>query len=369
MIATSLKSDVSPLFSPYRVGELDLPNRIVMAPMTRNFSPAGVPGPDVAAYYARRADLGLLITEGAYIDHPTAGARDDVPRLYGEASLDGWRRVVDEVHARGGRIIPQLWHVGAQRPAGAPPHPDAPVLSPSGVDVTGAPAGRAATTADIDGLIAGYARSAKNAQAVGFDGLEIHGAHGYLLDEFFWQRTNRRTDGYGGDIAGRVRLATEVVRAVRAEVGPDFPVSYRFSQWKMHNYDARIAGGPDELERYLVPLAEAGVSLWHVSTRRYWLPAFDSSPVTLAGWTKRITGMPTIALGSVGVATPFLASAAEGEDDPGLAPLVRLLEAGEFDLVGVGRAVLSDPQWAQKVRSGRLGEIRRHDRSHLAELV
>ncbi|MGH8879726.1 MAG: 12-oxophytodienoate reductase, partial [Stackebrandtia sp.] len=234
-------ADVSPLFTPFDLGEFALANRFVMAPMTRAQSPAGVPGEDVAEYYARRAQLGLIVTEGTFIDHPTAGGSDRIPRFYGEASLAGWSRVVEAVHTAGGRIFPQLWHVGATRSDGAPPHPEASVLSPSGLGLDGSPKGVAATAKDLDELIASFARAAKNAQAIGFDGIELHGAHGYLLDEFFWPVTNRRTDGYGGDIAGRVRLSAEIVAAIRAEVGADFPISYRFSQWKGGHFDARFA--------------------------------------------------------------------------------------------------------------------------------
>lgn len=361
-------TDVSPLFTPFTTGPLAMPNRFVMAPMTRQFSPSGVPGRDVADYYARRAHLGLIITEGTYVDHPSAGASANVPRLYGEASLDGWRDVVTSVHERGGRIIPQLWHVGAARPAGAAPHPDAPVLTAAGTAPDGSAHGRAATIKDIDEVIAAFARSAKNAQAVGFDGLEIHGAHGYLLDDFFWKLTNRRDDAFGGSVAGRVKLSTEIVSAVRAEVGPDFPVVYRFSQWKAKAYDARFAENPAELEDYLAPLAEAGVSVWHASTRRHWLPAFDGSALTLAGWAKKLTGLPTILLGSVGVRTIFGGGSAADAAGLSLASLMSRFDSGEFDLVGVGRAVLSDPEWMLKLRDGRADEIRRYEKGHEATL-
>ncbi|MCK9896806.1 NADH:flavin oxidoreductase [Frankia sp. AgB32] len=351
-------TDVTPLFTPFSLAGAKLANRFVMAPMTRQFSPGGVPGEDVAAYYARRAaHVGLIVTEGTYVDHPSAGASDRVPRLYGGDALAGWRRVVDAVHAEGGRIVPQLWHLGATRAAGTPPHPDAPVLSPSGVAADGSVVGEAATEADLDALIAAFARSAAAAQQAGFDGVELHGAHGYLLDQFFWRRTNHRTDGYGGSLAQRARLGAEVIAAVRAEVGPDFPVIYRYSQWKGGYFDANLVETPDELATLLTPLVDAGVSALHVSTRRYWQPAFDASPRTLAGWTKHLTGLPTIAIGSVGVQKIFWG--AEGEVAPtSLEPLVDLFDRGEFDLIALGRALLSEPEWTTKVRDGRLTEIR-----------
>ncbi|AOS64588.1 NADH:flavin oxidoreductase [Actinoalloteichus hymeniacidonis] len=359
--------DPAVLFTPFQLGNLTLANRFVMAPMTRVHSPNGVPGEDVAAYYARRAEhLGLIVTEGTYIDHPSAGMLADVPRFYGEDALAGWSRVVEAVHAVGGRIIPQLWHIGVTRPEGSPPHPEAPVLSPSGIALDGSPAGVAATGKDLDDLIASFARAAKDAQRIGFDGIELHGAHGYLLDQFHWSVTNRRSDAYGGKAAARARLSAEIVAAIRAEVGPDFPIGFRFSQWKGGHYDARIAETPQELDELLTPLVEAGVSLWHVSARRYWLPGFEGSDRTTAGWTKHLTGLPTINIGSVGVRSPFnpYATTPEATASLNLAPLLELIDKGEFDLVALGRAVLSDPEWTAKLRAGRVGEIRGYEKGH-----
>ncbi len=361
--------DPAPLFTPFRLSGLELANRFVMAPMTRAFSPGGVPGPDVAAYYARRAPhAGLLITEGTYVGHPSAGTIGRVPRFYGEDALAGCSGVVDAVHAAGGRIMPQLWHVGAARKPGAEPHPEAPVLSPSGVGADGSPVGEPATTADIDAVVAAFAQAAWDAQRLGFDGVELHGAHGYLLDQFLWEGTNRRTDRYGGSPVNRARLAAEVVAAVRDRTGADFPVVFRFSQWKGGHYDARIAQTPDDLAAVLTPLVDAGVSAFHASTRRYWLPAFDGSPRTLAGWTKHVTGLPVVAIGSVGVRQAF-----RGEDEAlapslTLAPLVKLLEEGELDLVALGRAFLADPEWPTKVREGRLDEIRAYTKADESRL-
>ena len=317
-------ADVSPLFSPVSVAGLKLRNRLVMAPMTRQFSPDGVPGGDVAAYYGRRASsLGLLVTEGTYVDEG-AGNSTRVPRFFGERSLAGWRKVADAVHEEGGAIFPQLWHLGAARKPGSGPFPDAPVLSPSGVDAAGTEVGEPATARQLEAAVAAYARAAAAAKDAGFDGVELHGAHGYLLDQFHWPRTNQRTDAYGGDIRGRVRFSYEIAAAVREAVGPDFPVAFRFSQWKGGHYDARIAEDPAELAAFLAPLTDAGVSMFHVSTRRYWLPAFDGDSRTLAGWTRHLTGLPVIA---------------------------------------VGRAVLADPYWGAKVADGRLAEIRPYDKS------
>jgi 2,4-dienoyl-CoA reductase-like NADH-dependent reductase (Old Yellow Enzyme family) len=362
-------TDVTPLFSPVEVAGLKLRNRWVMAPMTRQFSPDGIPGEDVAAYYARRAaSLGLLITEGTYVDE-TAGHSLRVPRFFGQRQLDGWRQVAGAVHAEGGAIFPQLWHIGVHRKVGAGPYPEAPVISPSGINLAGDTVADPASPAAMEAVTASFASAAAAAKAAGFDGVELHGAHGYLLDQFHWTHTNRRTDAYGGSIAGRVRFSAGVTAAVRDAVGPDFPIAFRFSQWKGGAYDARIAENPAELESFLAPLAAAGASMFHVSTRRYWLPAFDGDVRTLAGWTRHLTGLPVIAVGSVGVAAPFLGVSEDGrtQAEPqrslSLAPLVTLLEHGEFDLVATGRAVLADPYWAAKLGDGRLSEIRRYDKS------
>lgn len=357
-------ADATPLLSPVTVAGLTLRNRLAMAPMTRQFSPDGIPGEDVAAYYARRASsLGLLITEGSYVDEG-AGPSDRVPRFFGERPLAGWRKVAEAVHGSGGTIFPQLWHLGAGRKPGAGPYPDAPVISPSGINAVGDVVAAPATVAQLEATAAAYGRAAAAARDAGFDGVELHGAHGYLLDQFHWALTNRRTDAYGGDIAGRVRFSAQVVAAIRAAVGPDFPVGFRFSQWKGSHFDARIAQDPAELEAFLTPLAEAGVSIFHASVRRYWLPAFDGDSRTLAGWTRHLTGLPVITVGSVGVPSAFRATAGEGEEPTlSLAPLVDLLNKGEFDLVALGRAVLADPEWAVKVDGGRLAEIRPYDKS------
>ena len=362
-------ADPAPLFTPYTLSEVELANRFVMAPMTRGFSPGGVPGEDVAEYYRRRAaHMGLIVTEGTYIDHPSAGSSDRVPRIYGEDATAGWRKVVDAVHAEGGRIFPQLWHLGLARQQGEPPYPDAPVIGPSGIGFDGEPYGVPASLADIEAIIASFARAAATAKEIGFDGVELHGAHGYLLDAFLWETTNRRTDPYGGSITSRARLGAEVVAAVRDAVGPEYPVMFRYSQWKGADYDARIASTPAELETILTLLADAGVSGFHVSTRRYWLPAFPGHDRTLAGWTKHLTGLPTIALGSIGVASPFLEDTASAPS-LSLARLLALFDDGEFDLVGLGRAVLSEPAWTQKVRQGRLNEIRAYSKADEARLL
>ncbi|WP_280451795.1 NADH:flavin oxidoreductase [Nocardia cyriacigeorgica] len=360
------------LSRPVQLNGLTVPNRIAMAPMTRMFSPDGIPGDDVRSYYARRAaaGVGLIVTEGTYVGHESAGNSDRVPRFYGEEQLAGWAKVAEGVHAAGGTIVPQLWHIGMVRGQGEQPYPDAPAVGPSGIRVDGTEgAGKAMTQADLDDVIGAFADAAVAAERIGFDGVELHGAHGYLIDQFLWERTNRRADGYGGDAVARTKFAAEIVAAVRAAVSPEFPVILRYSQWKQDAYDARLAETPQALEAILAPLVAAGVDAFHASTRRYWLPEFDGSDLNLAGWTKKLTGKPAITVGSVGLDGDFLhAFRGRGAELGSLDNLLDRMERDEFDLVAVGRALLQDPEWASKVLEGRLDELKPYDAAALKTL-
>ncbi len=362
-------SSVAELFSPFTLNGLTLPNRIVMAPMTRNFSPRGVPGPDVAAYYGRRAEggAGLILTEGTSPNHPQAANMPQIPHIYGEEALAGWKRVVDGVHAAGGRIFSQLWHVGAVQSQTEPKLPVAPV-SPSGLLKPGVKVGEPMTQADIDTVIEAFAQGAANAKSVGFDGVEIHGAHGYIIDEFFWDGTNQRTDKYGGDLVARTRFGAEIIQECRRRVGPKFPMQIRFSQWKGQEYTARLVSTPQDLARFLEPLAAAGIDAFHCSTRRFWEPEFGGSDLNLAGWTKKLTGKPTTTVGSVTLDLDFMVSLGRmpapavkpAESDGRAAHFDRLLEMlsrGDFDLIAVGRAMLADPSWAKKVHEGHFDNL------------
>ncbi|MEU5315497.1 NADH:flavin oxidoreductase [Streptomyces sp. NPDC021056] len=360
------------LSRPTTINGLTVPNRIVMAPMTRNFSPGGIPGADVASYYARRAaaGVGLIVTEGTYVGHDSAGESNRVPRFHGEEQLAGWAKVAEDVHAAGGTIVPQLWHIGMTRTPGKGPVPDAPVVGPSGLR-PGAdePTGVTMTQRDLDDVIGAFAEAAAAAERIGFDGVEIHGAHGYLVDQFLWSGTNRRSDAYGGDLVARTKFAAEIVAAVRETVSAEFPIIFRYSQWKQEAYDARLAETPEELEAILSPLAAAGVDAFHASTRRYWLPEFEDSDLNLAGWTKKLTGKQVITVGSVGLDGDFIKGfMGEGSPLRGIDDLLDRLEREEYDLVAVGRALLQDPEWAAKVLAGRTDELKAYDAVALRSL-
>ncbi|GAB6929763.1 NADH:flavin oxidoreductase [Paenibacillus sp. JCM 10914] len=328
---------VEPLFKPFELGNLKLANRIVMAPMTRQFSPDGVPGANVASYYRRRAEnnVGLIVTEGTIVDHPDASNQANVPHFYGEAALNGWTNVVSEVHEAGGRIIPQIWHMGARGQVND------------------------YSEEEIADIVQAFAQAASEAKRLGFDGIELHGAHGYLIDQFFWEKTNQRTDRYGGDMLARTRFAVEVIEACRQAVGTGFPIVLRLSQWKSGAYSTKLAGTPELLEQFLAPLVAAGVDIFHCSTRRFWEPEFEGSDLNFAGWTKKLTGKPTITVGSVGLDGDFTSLFAEGKGaaSVGIDGLIEKLEREEFDLVAIGRALLIDPAWVTKIRDGRTDEL------------
>ncbi|WP_300676140.1 12-oxophytodienoate reductase [Nocardioides sp.] len=357
------------LFQPLTIRSLNLPNRVVMSPMTRAASPEGVPGEDVAAYYARRAagGTGLVVTEGVAIDHASAVDASRVPRIHGDQALAGWRGVVDAVHAAGGRIVPQLWHVGPLWGAMAKVDPAITPMRPSGhwgtPGVTSYPDEYVArstpptppmTDTDVADVIDAYVRAAQAAAEVGMDGIALHGGHGYLLDAFLWHDTNTRTDHWGGDHAARSRFPAQVVAEIRRAVGEDLPIFYRFSQHKQQDYTARLAENPAELEALLAPLAEAGVDVFDASARRFADPAFEGSNLSLAGWAKKVTGARSMAVGSVGMGASLresrIAGSAEVVDN--LDEVVRRLEAEEFDLIAIGRLHLADPNLVGTLKNG-----------------
>lgn len=359
-----------------------------MAPMTRGLSPSGIPGDDVATYYRRRAEAGtgLIITEGVAVDHPTALGdagldEQDVPYLVGEASLAGWRKVVEDVHSAGGKIIPQLWHQGVMRKPGTGPFPEVKSIGPSGywgplgqmtsISAESIPAdpkiGEPMSEELIEDIIEAFVRCARNAAEIGFDGIALHGAHGYLIDNFLWEGTNQRDDRWGGDRTRRSAFAAEIIRRIRAVVGEDMPIFFRFSQWKQQDFRSALAYTPDELAEVLGPLADAGVDVFDASVRYYNRAAFPDSPLSLAGWARKLTGRFSMAVGGIGINQGMY-----DKDKPNVAvsdfePLLERFQAGEFDLAAVGRAMIGDAQWAAKfradqpIRAYQLDDLRRLD--------
>lgn len=371
-------SDV--LFQPLEVNDLVIPNRIAMAPMTRCFSPGRVPGANVADYYRRRAEggTGLIITEGTYIPHDGAWNDENIPDFHGEVALTGWKKVVEDVHAAGAKIFPQLWHIGLIVAPELEGFYEAKTLEsrqvgPSGMTgglgVKPSLQGEPMSQREIDAVIDAYATAAFSAKQLGFDGIELHAAHGYLIDQFFWAETNFRTDRYGGDVVSRTRFACEIVEEIRVRCGPKFVIDLRYSQWKQHDYSALLADTPQNLEQFLTPLVDAGVDVFHASQRRFWEGEFGTD-LNLAAWTKKLTGKPAISVGSVSLDGDFLA-AFEGESSSGtgIDELVEMMERGDFDMIAIGRALIVDPDWPQKVQSSTTAEFVNYTPKALETLV
>lgn len=364
------------IFKPFELGQLKLKNRIVMAPMTRSFSPGHVPNQQTIEYYRRRAanDVGLIITEGTCVGHKAANGYPNVPFFYGDEALAAWKKVVDAVHEEGGKIMPQLWHVGGVRKDCLQPDETVPAYSPSGLLSPGKPNGIAMSQADIDQVIVAFVEAATQAQNLGFDGVEIHGAHGYLLDQFFWKKTNLRDDKYGGDRVQRTRFATEMIRKMRKAVGQDFPIVLRFSQWKLQSYSLKLADTPEELKQFLDPLVAAGVDIFHCSTRRFWEPEFEGSDLNLAGWTKKLTDKPCITVGSVGLDGGFVDEEKRGMTAQSAVSTAQFelieksLASNQYDLVAVGRCLLQDPEWVHKLKAEQFAEMKPYSAEALKNL-
>jgi 2,4-dienoyl-CoA reductase-like NADH-dependent reductase (Old Yellow Enzyme family) len=323
------------LFRPYPLNALTLPNHVVMAPKTRSVSPGGVPTAEVASYYRRRAEngVGLIITEGTGIGRPAALNEPDMPHFHVEAALAGCKKVVSEVHAAGGRIAPQLVHVGHKLSNAArdwtPPAPYASSLS-----VTGERVSQLMSEADVADIIDAFTRAAMDAERLGFDGIELMGAHGYLINQFFYDHLNLRNDRYGGStLVERSRFVVEILSlasAAKGEVSPGSPTSPP-TVWP---FNARLAETPQALERWLGVLADAGDDAFHLSQPKFWQPAFPEvdGELNLAGWAKKLTGVTAITVGSVGLSGDVYESfAGKIAHSSPLDDLLARLERGEFD--------------------------------------
>ena len=346
------------LFEEYKLKNLVLRNRVVMAPMTRNQSPGGIPTDDVISYYARRAkaEVGLIITEGIEVSHKASSAYPNVPRLDTNEAREGWKKVVDGIKNNNGAVIAQLWHCGGFRKLGMQPNPEVPGYTASGLVKPGKKVAHEMTIKDIKETIDAYASDAKICQDLGFDGVEIHGAHGYLIDNFLWGGTNIREDLYGGSIGKRSQFVSDIIKAVKENVDDTFIVGLRFSQWKQHDFSAKLASTPDDLRKILIPPVEAGLDFLHSSMRRLWGSEFEDSEENLAYWTKKISNIPTIGVGSVGLDSDFIDMTAPAKPtsiDKALDDIAK----EKYDLIAVGRALLSDYEWVVKMKEGRLNDV------------
>jgi N-ethylmaleimide reductase len=325
----------SPLFSPFRLGALDLPNRVVMAPMTRSRAIGAVPNALMADYYRQRAGAGLIITEGT-APSPDGLGYARIPGLFDAAQVEGWRGVTDAVHAAGGRIAAQLMHVGRIAHGHNLP-PGAQVRSASDVAANGMmytdQAGpqpyatpRAMDEADLRRSRDEWVAAARNARAAGFDAVELHGANGYLLEQFLHPHTNRRRDGYGGSVAARTRYLAETAAAVADALGAD-RVGVRLSPFSTFN----DLPHHDEIEAQYVEVARAlrGLMYLHVVANPH-----DGFAATAAAM-RRTFGGPVILNGN------FDRARAEAA-----------LAADQADLISFGRPFIANPDLVRRLLDG-----------------
>ncbi|MDB5655089.1 MAG: NADH:flavin oxidoreductase/NADH oxidase [Tardiphaga sp.] len=331
----------SKLFEPYKLGPITLSNRTVMAPLTRNRAVEGlVPNPLAIEYYAQRASAGLLITEASQISQQGQGYQD-TPGIYSKAQVAGWKKVTDAVHAKGGHIFIQLWHVGRISHSDLQPNKGAPV-APSAIRAKGktyvnntftdTSEPRALELSEIPGLIDDYRIAAKNAIEAGFDGVEIHAANGYLLEQFARDSTNKRTDEYGGSIENRAKLILEVTRAIVKEIGAD-RTGIRISPVTPAN-DAALDSNPQKLFDYIVDgLSAEKLVYLHVVEGATGGPR-DIAPFDYADLRKRFKGA-------------YIAN--NGYD---LALAEKVLAANAADLIAFGKPFISNPDLVERLKAG-----------------
>lgn len=360
---------IEKLFEPIEINGMHLPNRFIMPGMQRSWCVAGAPVPRMARYYRRRIEGGvsLIISESCAVAHPGATAQPLACKM-DERTVPAWKETIGSVREAGGCFLVQLWHEGALRNDA-----DGRTISPSGLAYPGFGRGRAANRRELDEVVEAYAESAALAKDAGANGVELHCAHGFFLDQFLWAKTNLRDDEYGGaKLVDRAALAARILRAVRESCGEQFVISVRFSQWKEHDYAARIAETPEELQEFLLLLEDAGADMFHASARRFWLPEWPGDDRSIAGWTKHLSHRPTAAVGSAGLDRDVMQSFSEEGEAAGTVPeTIRRLRAAlamdQFDLLAVGRSLIGDPDWVSKLENGEIEAIRPFQKSDISD--
>lgn len=377
-----MPSAIDSLFTPQKVRTLTLRNRFVMPGMQRGFMIDGAPTPKMVDYLRRCAagGVGLIISESTSPDHPPAYWQSMMGRL-DPGTLAAWRPVVEAVRGEGAGFFMQLWHPGSMRKV-AVGHPlaDYPAWSPSGLIQAGRPHGHAMTREDLHELKRAYVTAAQRAQELGADGIEIHAAHGYLLDQFLWAQTNQRDDEFGGrTLADRARYSAQIAAAIRAATGADFVISYRFSQFKEVDYGAVVAESPEDLGAMLALLRASGVDMFNVSSRRFHKAEWQSSEhpdLTIAEWVKSMTDAVVMTCGSVGLNVEMFANLFDDEEpseltlERDLEYLAQRVRRGTLDLVGVGRMHIANNDFVHKVRERRYGELQLFNKTtHLMEAM
>jgi 2,4-dienoyl-CoA reductase-like NADH-dependent reductase (Old Yellow Enzyme family) len=334
------------LFSILTISGMNIKNRAGLAPMTRtSATESGLATEQMVKYYSKfaRGGFGLLITEGAYPDEMYSQGYLDQPGIANEQQVEAWRKVIEGVHNEGAKIICQIMHAGALSQGNRFKNE---TIGPSAVKPKGEqlsfyggngefPVPKEMTKEDIQEVIKSFVQAAKRARQAGFDGIEIHGANGYILDQFLTDYTNQRTDEYGGSTENRVRLLVEVVEAVRQEVGSDYPVGIRISQGKVNDYDHKWANGEKDAEVIFGGLSKVGVDFIHVTEYDAFNPAFEGDGPTLASLAKKFGKVTVLANGKL--------------HEPGKAE--EIINKGEADLVTIGTGALANPDWANKLQN------------------
>lgn len=348
------------LFDTVKLGNTTLDNRMGVAPMTRtSATPEGLATDQMVSYYTKfaRGGFGVIITEGIYPDGKYGQGYFNQPGLINNEQMQAWKKVTDSVHQAGGKIFAQLMHAGALSQGN---RFVTDTMGPSVVQPKGEqmkiyagkglfPLPKEATNEDITDVIKGFVNAAKYAKEAGFDGVEIHGANGYILDQFLTDYVNQRTDEYGGSTENRVRLLVEAVKAVREAVGKDYTLGIRISQGKINDFHHKWAGKGKDAEIIFGQLGSSGIDYIHVTEYEAWQPAFpegegtsaldsafDDQGATLAALAKRYGKVPVIANGNL--------------HDPIQAN--ELIEKGEADVITIGRGALANGDWVNKVKNG-----------------
>jgi 2,4-dienoyl-CoA reductase-like NADH-dependent reductase (Old Yellow Enzyme family) len=354
-------TDKKILFETVKLGNVTLDNRVGVAPMTRTSAThEGLATAQMVSYYTKftRGGFGLIITEGVYPDDKYSQGYLDQPGIINNEQVQAWRKVTNSVHKEGGKIFIQLMHAGAlsqgnrfnkQTLGPSPVQPKGEKLSIYGGEGS-FPVPKEATKEDIAKVIEGFVKSAVRAKEADFDGVEIHGANGYILDQFLTNYTNERMDEYGGSTKNRVRLLVEVSKAVREAVGNEFTIGIRISQGKVNDYQHKWAGKEKDAEIIFGQLGSAGLDYIHVTEYEAWQPAFSEGEGTvatesafgdhgasLATLAKKYGGLPVLANGHL--------------EDPARAQ--EIIEKGEADVVTIGRGALANGDWVKKVKNGK----------------
>lgn len=333
----------SKIFTPLRAGALALRNRVVMAPLTRNRAiPGGdVPGPLAPTYYGQRAGFGLIVSEGTQVS-PQGQGYAWTPGMYSAAQIEGWRPVTEAVHVRGGTIVAQIWHVGRvshtslQPGGGAPVGPSALAANSKTFDgrefvATSAP--RALAIEEIPGIVADFARAAQNAREAGFDGVELHGANGYLIDQFMRPSANVRTDGYGGSVENRTRFLAEVVEAVAAAIGAD-RVGLRLSPFSPANGVEVDETAPEIFARAIERIDPVGLAYLHM------VEGATGGSRELPPWAS-IEALRALFHGI------YIAN--NGYDRE---MAIEAVESGRADAVAFGKLAIANPDLVERLRRG-----------------